>query len=92
MRSIEGFGGDAVLAQPGGDALAELLAVLADHDGGLPGKLICPVGDGVIGAAPRSGDQPGIADKILIETDIKQSRRGGRADQACKFINGNGGV
>ena len=38
LAAFELFGGDAVVAEPGGRAFAELLALVADDDDGLTGK------------------------------------------------------
>ena len=50
--AFERLGRHAV-PQPGGDALAELLAPLADHDGGAAGELLAPIGRRPGGSAAR---------------------------------------
>ena len=47
----------ALVTQPGGDALAELESLLADHDGGAAAELGRPLGHGSVRAPDRARDQ-----------------------------------
>ena len=81
VTAFEAFGRDVVVAEPGRRALAELLAPLADHHDGLAGVAARPVLDVAMGVADRAGNQPWIRVEVLVDADIDQDRRVGRAKQ-----------
>ena len=70
------FGRDAVVPQPGGDALAELQPLLADHDRGRP----APANSAAHSATCRKerrtapGIRRGSAGEILVRPDVDEGR------------------
>src|SRR5262249_38693385 len=82
---------DALLAQPGGDALAELEAFLAGHDDGLAAVLRPPGCDLAEGAALRARDQARAGGEILVDAHVDDGRRVRQADQAGELRDGDFG-
>src|SRR4051794_9271724 len=86
MSTFEDFGLDIATAQQGSGTLAELLAFLADDDDGLAGH----AGGPVLGVEMRSADgaryQSRIRREILIDSNIDETRRVGRADESRQFV------
>jgi hypothetical protein len=78
------------VAQPSGNPLAELGALLADHDGGATGEFVGPVRRRRIGAAHGARDQPRIGVEILLGSHIEKNRAMRRADEARELIDGDG--
>jgi hypothetical protein len=63
---FEDFGRTSGLAQQRRDALAELAAVVTDHDDRSAAKLRRPIVYGIVRAANRAGDEPRIGRKIIV--------------------------
>jgi hypothetical protein len=82
MSAFEGLGGDAVVAEHGGCAFAELFALLADDHYGLAGETSRPSLDIVVGAAACARDQSGVCREIVVDADIDQRRGTGGADES----------
>ena len=82
--AFEHVGLAAGVAKPGGDALAELLALLADDDCAArrasSGAHAATRGKG---PADRAGDEPRIGGKVLVGADIDDRRTLRRADEAA---------
>src|SRR3546814_17851892 len=72
-----------------GDALAQLLALLADHNRRASGELGGPVRDSAELTPHRAGNPTRVGSKILVGSDIDDDRASRRADQAHKLVEGN---
>ena len=68
------------------DALAELAAVVTDHDDRSAAKLRRPIVYGIVGAANRAGDEPRIGRKIIVGPHVYERRTFWSADEACKLF------
>ena len=91
MPPSSAIGGDARMAEPGRDALAELQALLADDDGGAAGEVLPPSADGSAWERRHEpGMQPRIGGEILVGADIDEGGASGRADQASELVSGDG--
>ena len=77
---LQAVGRHAGVPQPGGDALAQLGALLADHDGGMAVEFVRPVRGFGVGAAHRAGNQLGIGAEVLVGADIER----GQGNAACR--------
>jgi hypothetical protein len=78
------------MAEPGGHALAELEALLADDDGRLADELLGPIGRPGPWAADGARDQARVGGEVLVGLDIDENRALGRANQAGELVDGNG--
>ena len=79
---------NAGVAQPGGDALAELRSALADHNGGAAGEFRCPSRRIGMAAAHGAGNEPGIGAEVLVGANVDQGRAMRRADEARQLVDG----
>ncbi len=77
---FQAVGRHAGVAQPGGDALAQLGAFLADHDGGMAVELVRPGRGFGVGAAHRAGNRAGDGCRSLRRCE----RRAGQGNAACR--------
>jgi hypothetical protein len=82
LPAFKCFGSDAVVAQPGGRTFADLLAFLADDYDGLAGETTRPVLDVAMGAAACARNQARVCREVVVDADIDQRRRVGRANQS----------
>ena len=77
------------MPQPGGDALAELVA-LAGRSTTAGARQSCRAQSAtrVEGPAHGARDQPRVGGEILVGADVDESRRIGPADQARQSLSG----
>src|SRR6185437_12024572 len=64
LTAFEGLGGDAVVAEPGRRAFAELLSLVADNHNRLAGETCRPVLDVAMGAAACAGNESWISREV----------------------------
>jgi hypothetical protein len=76
------------MSQPSGDALAELEALLADHDSRTAayGKLLRPIRNVGMRAADSAGNQARVAGEVLVRANVDEGRAIVPADQADKLV------
>jgi hypothetical protein len=86
MTTFEDFGVDLVVAEPGGRALAEFVSGVANDNDGAPGELGTPIVDINMRPSLRARNQARIGGEIVIDADIDQHRRAGRADETNQFV------
>jgi hypothetical protein len=82
MPSLQCFRGDAEMAQPCGDAFAQLPAVVTDHDCRGLAEPRRPLLHAVTWLTRRAGYQARLGREILVCAHVDQRRAIGRADQA----------
>ena len=87
--ALEGISRGTFMAQPGGDAMAELFAALAEHDDRAATEFLRPLRHLRVGTAQRGGKQPGIGLEIIVDADIDERRRFRRADEARQLFDGD---
>ena len=89
--AFEHVGLAAGVTEPGGDALAELQALLADDDRRPAGKRRSPRRHGGEGPSHRAGNEPRVGGEVLVGADVDDRRAFRRADEAGEFLQGHGG-
>jgi len=92
MATFEAFGSDVATTEPRRRALAELLALVTDHDDGLARQAGRPILGIEMRAPHGAGNQVRVGRKVLVDADIDERRRSRRAYQSRQFIGGNRGV
>ena len=85
------LGRHALVAEPGGSTLAQLLPPLADGDRRAARESRGPFRCRVMRAAHRARDQAGIGREVLLGADVDDRRALRRADQAGELVDGDGG-
>ena len=90
--ALERLGRHALVPQPGGDALAELLPLLADDDGGAAREARRPMPAPSRGrGATEPGIRRGSAAKSSVGADVDDRRALRRADEAGELLDGDRG-
>ena len=89
--AFEGLRFDAAVAQPGGRALAELLALLADNDDGFAPVVLRPFLVDAVVAAHGARHQARVAAVIVIDAHIDDSRRLRKSDETGELSGGDCG-
>ena len=86
MATFEDLGGDVAAPQPGRGAFAELLALVTDHDDGLPRQARRPILNVEVRAPHGARNQSRVGRKVLVDANIDKRRRGRRAYQSSQFV------
>src|SRR5579871_1712403 len=92
IAALKCFGRDIAVAKPGSRPFAELLPLLANDDDGAPGEIRRPVLNIAMRPSPRARDQAWVGGEVIIEANIDQNRREGRANQSRQFLGGYRGI
>ena len=70
------------MTKPRGNAFAEFLPLLADHDDRLSAKARRPFRDIGMAAPHRARNEVGIGFEVLVDPDVNENRARSGADQA----------
>jgi hypothetical protein len=86
VATFEDLGGDIAAPQPGRGALAELLALVADHDHRFARQARRPILNVEVRAAHGTRDQSRVGREVLVDAYVDERRRGRRAYQSRQFV------
>src|SRR5215470_10093021 len=92
VAAFEDLGSDIAVTEPGGSALAKLLALVADDHNGLADYSGRPILNVHVRTACCTGDQTWVRCEVLVNSDIDEHRRIGSADETKQFIGWDRGV